>query len=152
MQTAGWFEQWWRWGTAPDHLNLFLVVLAVVSHACFYLITCVPTFLFPRLFARYKIQKQKPDPTCADFVNVLRLVVVNQLLVEAPLYTLLPVYVRWFDVPYSYESLPGFWDHAWRCAVALVIEDAWHYFAHRSLHHPSVYGRIHKVRSGSCPF
>jgi len=26
-----------------------------------------------------------------------------------------------------------------------MIEDTWHYFAHRILHHPSIYGYVHKI-------
>ncbi len=28
--------------------------------------------------------------------------------------------------------------------VAFVIEDTWHYFAHRLLHHPKLYKHVHK--------
>ena len=58
-----------------------------------------------------------------------------------------------YDVPISYESMPPWYVLAYQMALSLYIEDTWHYFMHRALHHPSIYGYVHKVHhTYSAPF
>lgn len=48
-------------------------------------------------------------------------------------------------VPYSYETMPTWYSMFPRMLFCLICEDTWHYWAHRALHHPSLYGPIHKL-------
>lgn len=48
-------------------------------------------------------------------------------------------------VPYDYASMPSWYSMLPRMLFCLMCEDTWHYWAHRLLHHKSLYGPIHKL-------
>jgi methylsterol monooxygenase len=48
-------------------------------------------------------------------------------------------------LPYDYDSMPAWYNLLPKLYIALLMEDCWHYWAHRLLHHKAIYGRIHKL-------
>jgi len=55
------------------------------------------------------------------------------------------MYMSWRQLPYDYESIPHWSTYVWKSLVCLMMEDTWHYFAHRALHDTRVYPHVHKV-------
>lgn len=89
---------------------------------------------------RYKIQKQVHDG--ADWWQCLRHIVANKLMSEIPLtFAAYPVFV-WLGVRKDLP-LPGAQRVILVLIASFVIEDAWHYFAHRALHTRWAFKHIH---------
>jgi len=93
----------------------------------------------------YKIQQDKPEPSVHEWRHCLEHIVASQLLVQLPLVTGQYFFMKYFAIPYDYDSMPEFRSIAWRVALSLLVDDTWVYFGHRALHHRSIYKYIHKV-------
>lgn len=141
------FETFWRWLTETHNVTYSLPLLAFVLHAITYILTCIPSWVIPLIPAaqKYKLQQKKAPPSKADVWNVAKLVFVNQVFIEFPLYFVLPVYLSWSNIPVTYDSMPALWTYIPKLLLSLIIEDTWHYWLHRALHHKSIYGYVHKV-------
>jgi len=146
-QTAAPFEAAWR----SMETSYTLFEISVYGSAILHLVLAFTLSLWPLLcqnlerFQKYKIQKGVPPASPKDWGFVVFWVFLSQFLVQLPLVTGNFYFMQYFQIPYSYQSMPGGWDMAWRVAAAFVIEDTWHYFLHRALHHKSVYKYIHKL-------
>ncbi len=92
---------------------------------------------------RFKIQPKK-KMTGADFKHSIKHIFFHKLTSEIPL-TLgaYPVFVA-LGIEKN-APLPGVLTVLGTLVLAFLIEDAWHYFAHRALHHPWAYKRIHHI-------
>jgi len=104
-------------------------------------------------YDKYRISKKpwpwndKPDIAASfssTLLNGFGLAVLNLVLT-------VPVGVGGYDLvkklgyTASEESFPGPLTIFWQILLFMVIEDALFYWGHRALHHPSIYGYIHKV-------
>jgi sterol desaturase/sphingolipid hydroxylase (fatty acid hydroxylase superfamily) len=70
---------------------------------------------------------------------------VTTFLVAAPFNTLLYFALApygWFNT--NPEDIPSLWTFIWQLAVCFVVEDVLFYFAHRALHLPAFYPKVHK--------
>jgi len=144
--TMGWFEALWRHVTATYSHRQIAVVGSTLLHEATYIILLLVAVAMANCKAldKYSIQK-KQNVTVGSIMQCLRLVVPTQLLLEIPLYCLIPIYLELVGIPFDYESIPSAWVYMWKMPACLIIEDTWHYFLHRLLHHPSIYGHVHKV-------
>lgn len=89
---------------------------------------------------KYKIQPR--DNGFGEFWRCTRHSLKNKLISEIPLtFAAYPIFV-WLGVPKDLP-LPGVGTVLLTLAVCLVIEDAWHYFAHRTLHTRWAFKKIH---------
>lgn len=141
-------EGLWRFGTESGSLTQlqFLVLASFLIHLVNYTLLAIPAFILPLIpsLQKYKIQQTKPM-TAADVIECLKLALYNQIFVEIPLYCGLPMTVAMLGLPFEWEKVAPWYTYAWKCFVALAIEDAYHYWVHRLFHHKSLYGYIHKV-------
>jgi methylsterol monooxygenase len=55
------------------------------------------------------------------------------------------VHLLGIPMPYDYATMPSWYWMIPRMLFCLMCEDTWHYWAHRALHHPKLYGPIHKL-------
>eukprot|EP00300_Choanocystis_sp_HF-7_P027881 c33166_g1_i1.p1 GENE.c33166_g1_i1~~c33166_g1_i1.p1 ORF type:complete len:276 (-),score=45.00 c33166_g1_i1:17-808(-) len=140
------FEGWWNWLLDNYSVCAITTSISAILHFVFYFLACFIPFIlqFVRAFDRYKIQPQK-SPSYGDQLHVLKVVLLSQLFVQFPLILGNYAFVVVMGINTSYETIPTKWDIAWRIAACMVIEDSWHYFAHRGLHHKSIYKHIHKM-------
>jgi len=145
--TAGPFEVFWRHVVANYTEHQISAWGAFWLHSAVYtILTCVSVGLScVRALDKYKIQPGKPV-TREGIIQCLKLVWFTHIVVEGPLfYFFLPWYMHVTNTPFDYDTIPSWTTYVWKMALCLVTEDAWHYFCHRALHHPSIYGHIHKV-------
>jgi len=112
----------------------------------FYLFFSTPGFIFQFVPAmqKYKLQKSRVL-SLADQFKCFKLVFASHTGIYVPLmiggyYATLPL-----GIPRDYASLPAWYTWIPKLIASLMIEDSWHYFAHRTLHHKSIYGYIHKI-------
>jgi len=114
----------------------------------FYFGTAVPGFIFQFLsfMKQYKVQMNKQH-TLAEQWKCLRQVLFSKSFIYLPLIIVLFYAVHFIGlvVPYDYASMPTWYSMIPRMVFCLVCEDTWHYWAHRLLHHPKLYGPIHKM-------
>ena len=115
----------------------------------YYLVFSLPSFLLPFLpfMQRYKIQQNRAPVALSEQWKVLRHVFTSKVCMILPIAVLGYEAFHYFhyDLPYAYESMQPWHLLTLQLVASLFIEDTWHYFMHRALHHPSVYGHVHKV-------
>lgn len=49
------------------------------------------------------------------------------------------------NIPYDYDSMPTWYSMLPKMLFCLMVEDTWHYFAHRFFHTPYFYAHVHKM-------
>ena len=119
-----------------------LHVLTYWSYAL--ILACFDLSSLPHALSPYKIQPAKNVPVDGRRLRrCVQQVLVNQLLVAFPLNALTYPLAVWRGVGFGLP-LPSFETFCWHMAAFLLVEEAAFYYAHRLLHHPRLYGRIHK--------
>jgi len=147
LHRAEWFEQWWRHIDATYSHNQIAGLGSFILHNVVYtLFTLFSIGLSQfRCFDRYKIQPRKPI-SWTEIFECLRLVWLTRVLVEFPLYCIaLPAYLQYQGLPFGYDEIPPWTTYVWKMYLCLALEDLYHYFCHRLLHHPFIYGKVHKI-------
>lgn len=100
----------------------------------------------PAFSQRHKIQPIPKQPTRADILHCLRVVLQNQainLVVHATLLTATHVY----SLPQTYSlspTLPGPFEVVFGVARSVLIREIGFYYVHRIFHLPSIYAGVHK--------
>lgn len=126
-------EAWWRLLVeGRSDFTLFALMPTIVVNLTWIIggLLCLSFDMMPSL-QRYKIQARSNG--AGEFFRCAAHSLRNKLFAEIPLTFLsYPLFV-WLGVRKDLP-LPGAWTVLWTLAVCLVVEDAWHYFAHRTLH------------------
>ena len=136
-------ELWKSFVSGRSELVLYAVTPTVVVTVA-YLAGPAFTYLLERSRASraYKLQRKVHDG--ATWWACLRHVFFHKLTSEIPLtFAAYPAFV-WLGVS-AEPPLPSGWVVAATLLGCLVVEDAWHYFAHRTLHTKWAYKKIHHV-------
>ncbi|XP_059126593.1 fatty acid hydroxylase domain-containing protein 2 isoform X2 [Peromyscus eremicus] len=127
---------------------LFLIGAALVPGLCFWgfngLLLVVDTTGKPTFISRYRIQLGKNEPV--DPVKLrqsVRTVVFNQTMISLPMLVIFYPFFKWRGDPCSRE-LPTFHWFLVELALFTLAEEIFFYYAHRLLHHPTLYKKIHK--------
>ncbi|XP_070549613.1 methylsterol monooxygenase 1-like [Ptychodera flava] len=136
------------WTSMTDNYSKFDIAswISFIYHEVLYFGICMPAFVcqFIPAMQKYKIQQDKPE----SFENqwkCFKLLMVNHFLFQAPSIFGIYFFTEMFGIPYDWDSMPPWYDIAWRVFVCAVIEDTWHYFVHRLLHHKRIYKHVHKI-------
>ncbi|XP_005184199.2 fatty acid hydroxylase domain-containing protein 2 [Musca domestica] len=99
----------------------------------------------PKWFFKHKIQPEQNVPLdMKKFWKAVRQVLINQLLVTP---ILLYVFAKSFTHQWTKESirqLPSLKTYLLDIAIMALLEEVMFYYAHRMLHHRSIYKYIHK--------
>lgn len=119
---------------------------SLIVHELSYFLLCLPGFIFQFIpyMRKYKIQQDKPE-TWEKQWKCLKTLLFNHFCVQLPLICGTYYFIEYFSIPYDWERMPRWYVLLVRCFGCAVIEDAWHYFLHRLLHHKRIYKYIHKV-------
>jgi len=121
---------------------------SLMVQVCLYFGTAFPAFLFQFLSMckRFRVQQNKGHTLAEQWVCV-RTVLMSKTLMYAPLIFTLFYIVHFFGipVPYTYATMPSWYSILPRLLFCLMVEDTWHYWAHRALHDKRIYGLIHKM-------
>ncbi|KAM9398365.1 methylsterol monooxygenase 1 isoform 2-T2 [Salvelinus alpinus] len=93
---------------------------------------------------KYKIQQDKPE-TWEKQWRCFKMLLFNHFCIQLPMICGTYHFTEFFSIPYDWDSMPRWPYLLAQCLGCAVIEDTWHYFLHRLLHHRSIYKYIHKV-------
>ncbi|KAF3932747.1 hypothetical protein ABW19_dt0205689 [Dactylella cylindrospora] len=102
--------------------------------------------LVPAFSERHKIQPAPKQPTRAELWDCFTMVFKNQVISTVLHAGLL--YVSTLTGKDTFridDGIPGVVEILRDIAISLVIREALFYYAHRLLHHPRLYPKIHKV-------
>ncbi|CAB1327107.1 unnamed protein product, partial [Coregonus sp. 'balchen'] len=119
---------------------------SLIVHEAIYFLFCLPGFLFQFLpfMQKYKIQPDKPE-TWEKQWKCFKMLLFNHFCIQLPMICGTYHFTEFFGIPYDWDSMPRWPYLLAQCLGCAVIEDTWHYFLHRLLHHRSIYKYIHKV-------
>ncbi|KAB1282553.1 Methylsterol monooxygenase 1 [Camelus dromedarius] len=119
---------------------------SLIVHEFLYFFFCLPGFLFQFIpyMKKYKIQKDKPE-TWENQWKCFKVLLFNHFCIQLPLICGTYYFTEYFNIPYDWERMPRWYMLLARCFGCAVIEDTWHYFLHRLLHHKRIYKYIHKI-------
>ncbi|CAD7691300.1 unnamed protein product [Nyctereutes procyonoides] len=92
----------------------------------------------------YKIQKDKQE-TWENQWKCFKVLLFSHFCIQLPLIYGTYYLTEYFNIPYDWERMPRWYMLLARCFGCAVIEDTWHYFLYRLLHHKRIYKYIHKV-------
>jgi methylsterol monooxygenase len=127
--------------------------MSFVIHELVYFGRCVPWIIIDNLqmFQKYKLQPGK-RPTLKEQWDCTKLVLLSHFTIELPqIWLFHPMCVYWgmkTNTPF-----PSLWTMVGQIALFFVMEDTFHYFAHRGLHYGPFYKHIHKLHHKySAPF
>lgn len=142
-----------KWEVIHDFLggNDLLIAFAgllIVSNGAFIILNLCFSFLdltgHPSALLKYKIQSDKNVPV--DYGKLKKTViqvVFNQFVVGIPLMYLTFLIMQWRGCDFGKE-LPTFHWVLLEMVVFILFNELFFYYAHRLLHHPLFYKRIHK--------
>ncbi|XP_051757834.1 methylsterol monooxygenase 1 [Ctenopharyngodon idella] len=119
---------------------------SLIVHELIYFLFCLPGFIFQFLpfMQKYKIQPDKPE-TWEKQWKCFKMLLFNHFCIQLPLICGTFYFTEFFSIPYDWDSMPRWPYILAQCFGCAVIEDTWHYFLHRALHHRRIYKYIHKV-------
>ncbi|KDE05431.1 methylsterol monooxygenase [Microbotryum lychnidis-dioicae p1A1 Lamole] len=145
-----WMDWYLYWGNPIIATG----IMAFLMHEVVYFGRCIPWVIIGqiRYFDQYKLQETK-IPTARQQWECTKMVLKTHFSVELPqIYLFHPmaasVGMKAHEVPF-----PKIGTIFYQLALFFVMEDAWHYFAHRILHHKRLYKHIHKMHHEfSAPF
>lgn len=119
-------------------------VLLLAAHEIMYFGRSLPWWFIDMIpyFRRWKIQDTK-IPTGHEYWVCLRSVLLAHMFIEAvPIFGFYPV-CEMVGISTT-TPFPSYTNMLIQLAAFFFLEDAWHYWGHRLLHHPLLYKRIHK--------
>ncbi|KAH7165545.1 fatty acid hydroxylase superfamily-domain-containing protein [Dactylonectria macrodidyma] len=128
-------------------------LMSFFLHELVYFGRCVPYMIidFIPFFNRYKIQAQKM-PTLKEQWDCAAIVLVSHFTAELPQIWFFHPIATYFGMDYG-VPFPPIWKMALQITICFIMEDAWHYWFHRSLHYGPLYKAIHKMHhTYSAPF
>jgi len=145
---------WMTWYAWMGNDVLATGIMSFVMHETFYfgrslpwiIIDCIP------FFNRYKLQQHKV-PTAWEQTQCALLVLLSHFTVELPQIWMFHPMCQYFGLSTT-VPFPSVYKMAYQIAIFFVLEDAWHYWAHRAMHASSfLYKNIHKIHHQySAPF
>lgn len=141
------FECGWRAMTNKHSLLQISIFGSAILHVSLTFILNVWPVMVQNIafLQKFKIQLDKNPATPNDWKHALIHIFFSQLCVQLPLISLQYLFVWYYAIPFDFDTMPGFWDIAWRVALSLVIDDTWVYIGHRLLHDRRIYKHVHKV-------
>ncbi|AMD18542.1 HBL360Cp [Eremothecium sinecaudum] len=138
-------EQYWAtWYTYMDNDVLATGLMFFVLHETMYFSRSLPWLIIDQIpyFRKYKLQPTK-IPSAKEQWHCLKSVLLSHFLVEAiPIWTFHPMCEKLgitVEVPF-----PSWKKSVAEIALFFVLEDTWHYWAHRLFHYGVFYKYIHK--------
>lgn len=133
----GWYQYW-------DNDAIATGLLLLTVHELVYFGRSIPWFVLDLMpsMRKYKIQDKRP-PTRAQYLECLRSVMLSHIFVEAVPIFGFHLVCGIFNISYR-APFPSLFTMCYQLALLFLMEDTWHYWGHRLLHHPYLYKRVHK--------
>jgi sterol desaturase/sphingolipid hydroxylase (fatty acid hydroxylase superfamily) len=136
-------ELWRHLAETSSNFTLYALLPTLVVTVAYALgsLACKSLDFIPSM-QKYRIQHRQND-VAAQWACV-RYVFGSKFIGEIPLtFVAYPIFV-WLGIRKD-GPFPGALTIVATCAVSFVIEDAWHYFAHRTLHNRWAFKNIHHL-------
>ncbi|GAA5887660.1 hypothetical protein JCM6882_001487 [Rhodosporidiobolus microsporus] len=156
LSQLNWAEQAWaNWYNYIGSPVLATGIMSFVMHEVVYFGRCLPWMLIDYMgwFKQYKLQDAK-QPSKKQQWECTKYVLQTHFSVELPqIYLFHPlatsVGMKTWEVPF-----PSFFrEMVPQLCLFFFLEDMWHYFVHRLMHHRRLYKYVHKVHhTYSAPF
>lgn len=130
----------------PGEIEVAVVILGqiigFIIPATIYLLIDI---VAPGFSQRHKLQSTRRQPTWAQIWHCIKISMLNQVWVAAS-HTLV-IYLVGVDhsILIMDPRLPSFRTLATDFAFGMIAREISFYYIHRAMHHPSLYGRIHKM-------
>ncbi|SPO05990.1 probable C-4 methyl sterol oxidase [Cephalotrichum gorgonifer] len=144
---------WAAWYLWMQNDTLATGIMSFVMHEVVYFGRSLPWIIIGMIpyFNKYKIQDQKM-PTWKEQMNCAFIVLISHFTVELPQIWFFHPIATYCGMDYG-TPFPSLGKMAFQICVFFVMEDAWHYWLHRSLHYGPLYRSIHKMHHYySAPF
>ncbi|ORX35986.1 C-4 methylsterol oxidase [Kockovaella imperatae] len=121
-------------------------LLSFVWHEIIYFGRAFPFWVMDQIpyFNQWKIQETKL-PSHAEYMHCLKTVLAIHFLIELPLIFAFHPICEYFGMATYEIPFSPVWKMAAQIAFFFVFEDTFHYWAHRWLHTPFMYKRVHKM-------
>ncbi|XP_064418105.1 methylsterol monooxygenase 1 [Latimeria chalumnae] len=136
------------WNYMLDSYTKFQIATwgSLIVHEFIYFLFCLPGFIFQFIpfMQKYKIQQDKPE-TWEKQWKCFKVLLFNHFCIQLPMICGTYYFTEYFNIPYDWESMPRWYILLAQCFGCAIVEDTWHYFLHRILHHKRIYKYIHKV-------
>jgi methylsterol monooxygenase len=136
------------WTKMTDSCSRYTIAvwISIVYHEIVYFLLCLPGFIsqFLPLMKRVKIQQDKEETWELQW-QCFKKLMFNHFCIQMPMILGLYSFTVFMDIKYDYEDMPRWYSILGRCFLCAVVEDTWHYFLHRLLHHKRLYKYVHKV-------
>uniref|UniRef100_S4REL1 Methylsterol monooxygenase 1 n=1 Tax=Petromyzon marinus TaxID=7757 RepID=S4REL1_PETMA len=136
------------WSHMLERFTKFQVATwgSLLVHELVYFSFCLPGFIFQFIPAmkKYKIQADKPE-TMEKQWKCFKTLLFNHFFIQLPMICGTYYFTEFFSTPYEWDAMPRWHVVIAQCLGCAVVEDTWHYFLHRLLHHKSIFKYIHKV-------
>jgi len=149
------FEQkWTQWYIYWGNPVVATGVMSFLLHELFYFGRCLPWIFIGRMdyFKKWKLQETK-EATFAEQWKATKYVLLTHFTVELPQIWLFHPVCEYFGMGTYQVPFPAWTTIAYQILIFFFFEDAFHYFAHRALHHKAIYKHIHKIHHEySAPF
>ncbi|KAE8234592.1 hypothetical protein CF326_g363 [Tilletia indica] len=147
-------KAWAAWYTYWGNPVVATGLMSFLLHEIVYFGRALPWFVIDRMpsMRKYKLQDEKM-PTPEQQWKCTKYVLLTHFTVEIPqIWGFHPI-CEYFGLTTHTVPFPALTKMAWQIGVFFVIEDAFHYFAHRALHWGPLYKHIHKKHHEfSAPF
>ena len=131
-----------------DNYTKFTIAtwFSLFAHEFAYFLISAPGFLFQFIPAMrgMKIQKERPE-TWGNQWKCLKLILFSHFFIQLPMISSTFTFTEILGIPYEYERIPAWYILCGKAFICMLIEDVWHYFFHRLLHHGALYKHIHKI-------
>lgn len=148
-------EQWWaRWYTFVGNPVLATGIMSFLLHEVFYFGRCIPWIIVEKIpsLRKYKLQEGKVTSPAEQW-RCTKYVLLTHFTVELPQIWGFHPMAEYFGMATHHVPFPSWTTIISQVILFFIIEDFWHYWAHRALHTRLLYKRIHKLHHEfSAPF
>lgn len=155
LGSLNWFEQQWaNWYIMIGNPVIATGLMSFLMHEIVYFGRCVPWIIIDKMpmFRKYKLQPTKV-PTNAQMWKCTKAVLLSHFTIELPQIWGFHPMAEYFGLATHTLPFPTWKTILPQIALFFVLEDTWHYFAHRALHYGPLYKHIHKMHHEySAPF
>ncbi|TPX66727.1 hypothetical protein SpCBS45565_g04268 [Spizellomyces sp. 'palustris'] len=139
-------RQWVGLFENASHPALKLALVLFIWHEVVFFGRFLPYYIMDQIpfFKKWKIQEAKEN-TPEMYWKCVKSVIQSQLFVQLPMMLLFHPTATWLGMRFLEVPFPSWTTIALSCLFCLAVEDCYHYFAHRLMHHGPFYKYIHKL-------
>lgn len=141
-----WLDQTWADLFKDRNQLIVLAAISFIVHEIVYFGRYIPFMIASRIryFDKYKLQADK-QISDEQWWKCVKGVLIGQWCIDLPLMIFFHPTAQLIGMKVDTVPLPSWYDIAYQNVIFLVVEDAFHYWAHRALHtFPKLYKIVHK--------